>query len=101
MIRSAPFASIVPQSSCSALSAYMCDGQVAHSYKPTVLDFVNMNIACSCSDCMSHSKECVYKHEDDGGMFWILDSGASTHFILHCLDCIDYIYMVYIGVAVM
>ena len=99
-MRSAPFASIVPQCSCSALSAYMCDGQVAHSYKPAVSDFVNVNIACSCSDRMNHSKECVYKHEDDGGMFWILDLGASTHFILHCLDCIDYIYMVYIGVAV-
>ena len=31
MIRSAPSASFAPQCSCSALSTYMCDGQVAHN----------------------------------------------------------------------
>ena len=91
MIRSAPSTLIAPQCSCSALSAYMCDGQVACSYKPAVSDFMNVNIACSCSDCMNHSKECACKHEDDGRMFWILDSGASTHFTPHHLNFIDYV----------
>ena len=40
---------------------------------------------------MNHSKECACKHEDDGRMFWILDSGASTHFTLHHLDFVDYV----------
>ena len=68
----------------------MHDGRVAHSI-PTVSDFVfaNVNIACSCSDCMNHSKECACKHENDGRMFWILDPGTSTHFTLHCLDFVD------------
>ena len=92
MIRSAPSASIAPQCSCSALSTYMHDGQVAHSV-PAISDFVfaNVNIACSCSDCMNHSKECACKHEDDGRIFWILDSGTSTHFTLHCLGFVDYV----------
>ena len=93
MIRSAPSASFAPQCSCSALSAYMHDGQVACSTTPTVSDsfFMNVNIACSCSDHVNHSKECACKHEDDGRMFWILDSGASTHFTLHHSDFIDYV----------
>ena len=71
----------------------MCDGWVAHSLKPTVSDSIllNVNIACSCSDHMNHSKECAYKHEDDGRMFWILDSGAFTHFTPYCSDFIDYV----------
>ena len=61
MIRSAPSASFAPQCSCSALSAYMHDGQVAHSSTPAVSEsfFVNVNIACSGSDHMNHSKECA------------------------------------------
>ena len=71
----------------------MCDGQVAHSFTPTVSDSVslNVNIACSCSDCVNHSKECACKHEDDGRMFWILDSGTSTHFTPHHSDFVDYV----------
>ena len=93
MIRSAPSALITPQCSCSALSAYMHDGQVACSCTPTVSDsfLANVNIACSCSDHVNHSKECACKHEDDGRMFWILDSGTSTHFTPHHLDFIDYV----------
>ena len=93
MIRSAPSAFIAPQCSCSALSTYMCDGWVAHSLKPAVSDSIllNVNIACSCSDHMNHSKECACKHEDDGRMFWILDSGAFTHFTPYCSDFIDYV----------
>ena len=40
---------------------------------------------------MNHSKECACKHEDDGRMFWILDSGASTHFTPHHSDFVDYV----------
>ena len=40
---------------------------------------------------MNHSKECACKHEDDGRMFWILDSGAFTHFTPHHSDFIDYV----------
>ena len=71
----------------------MCDGRVARSFTPAVSDSVslNVNIACSCSDHMNHSKECACKHEDDGRMFWILDSGASTHFTLHHSDFVDYV----------
>ena len=43
IIRSAPFASFAPQCSHSALSAYMCDGQVACSIEPAVSDFVNIS----------------------------------------------------------
>ena len=70
----------------------MCDGQVAHSI-PTVSDLFlsNMIIACSCSDCVNHSKEYACKHEDDGRMFWILDSGASTHFTPHHSDFVNYV----------
>ena len=91
MIRSAPSALIAPQCSRSALSAYMRDGRVACGYKPTISDFLNVNIACSCSDHVNHSKECACKHEDDGRMFWILDSGASTHFTPHHSDFINYV----------
>ena len=93
MIRSAPSAIIAPQCSHPALSAYMRDGRVACSFTPTVSDSVllNVNIACSCSDRVNHSKECACKHEDDGRMFWILDSGTSTHFTPHCLDFVDYV----------
>ena len=83
IIRSAPSASIAPQCSHSTLSAHMCDGQVIHSVQPTISDFVNVNIASFCSDCVNHSKECACKHEDDGRMIWILDSGTFTHFTLH------------------
>ena len=93
MIRSAPSAIIAPQCSRSALSTYMRDGQVARSFTPTVSDSVllNVNIACSCSDHVNHSKEYACKHEDDGRMFWILDSGASTHFTPHHSDFVDYV----------
>ena len=93
IIRSAPSAIVAPQCSHSALSAYMHDGRVACSFTPAVSDSVslNVNIACSCSDSMNHSKECACKHEDDGRMFWNLDSGASTHFTPHCLDFVDYV----------
>ena len=40
---------------------------------------------------MNHSKECACKHEDDGRMFWILNSGTSTHFTLHHWDFINYV----------
>ena len=40
---------------------------------------------------MNHSKECACKQEDDGRMFWILDSGTSTHSTLHHSDFIDYV----------
>ena len=50
-----------------------------------------MNIARSCSDRVNHSKECACKHEDDGRMFWILDSGTSTHFTPHNLDFVNYV----------
>ena len=71
----------------------MRDGRVARSFTHTVSDSIllNVNIACSCSDRVNHSKECACKHEDDGRMFWILDSGASTHFTPHHLDFIDYV----------
>ena len=93
MIRSAPSAIVAPQCSHSALSSYMHDGQVAHSSTPTVSEsfFMNVNIACSCSDHVNHSKECACKHEDDGRMFWILDSGTSTYFTLHYSDFINYV----------
>ena len=52
---------------------------------------MNVNIACSCSDSVNHSKECACKHEDDGRIFWILDSGTSTHFTPHHSDFIDYV----------
>ena len=93
MIRSAPSAIIAPQCSHSALSAYMCDGRVAHSFTPAVSDSIllNVNIACSRSDRVNHSKECACKHEDDGRMFWILDSGTSTHLTPHHSDFVDYV----------
>ena len=93
MIRSAPSAIIAPQCSCSALSAYMHDGRVACSSTPAVSEsfFMNVNIACSCSDRVNHSKECACKHEDNGRMIWILDSGTSTHFTPHCSDFVDYV----------
>ena len=93
MIMSAPSAIVAPQCSHSALSAYMHDGRVAHSFIPAVSDSVslNVNIACSCSDHVNHSKECACKHEDDGRMFWILDSGTSTHFTPHHLDFVNYV----------
>ena len=92
MIRSAPSASIASQCSCSALSTYMHDGQVAHSVTAVSDLFLsNVNIACSCSNHMNHSKECACKHEDDGRMFWILDSGASTDFTPHHSDFVDYV----------
>ena len=92
MIRSAPSASFAPQCSHSALSTYMRDGQVACSSTPAVSESFFMNvIACSCSDHVNHSKECACKHEDDGRMFWILDSGTSIHFTLHHLDFVDYV----------
>ena len=61
MIRSAPSAIIAPQCSHSALSAYMHDGRVACSFTPAVSDSIslNVNIACSCSDHVNHSKECA------------------------------------------
>ena len=93
MIRSAPSAIVAPQCSHSALSAYMRDGQVAHSFTPAVSDSIslNVNIACFCSDRVNHSKECACKYENDGRMFWILDSGASTHFTPHHSDFVNYV----------
>ena len=93
IIRLVPSAFIATQCSCSTLSTYMHDGQVACSYTSAVSDlfFTNMNITCSCSDHVNHSKECACKHEDDGKMFWILDSDASTHFTSHHSNFVDYV----------